>query len=169
MTKVDGASNYNSVQLDTDNLLYDQDGNLVEGIVEVEITTAQLLALNATPITVIAAPGANKANIIKSVTAYKPAGTAYAGIATGEDVAIRYTDGSGAIASAIEATGFLDQTTAQVRHAYPQSAVGTVDPEITPVANAVIVAHMTTGEITTGDTSLFLRIRYEVIPTVISV
>jgi hypothetical protein len=134
-------------------------------ITSVTLTSAQILALNATPITLLDAPGADKAWIVKSVTAIKPAGTAYAGIAAGEDLTLRYTNGSGAIASGFELTGFLDQTTKQVRHAYPQSAVGTVDPEITPVENAAIVAHILTGEIITGDTDLILRIEAALVDT----
>jgi len=128
----------------------------------VTITSAQLLALNATPKSLIAAPGANKAIIVERVIATKAAGTAYAGIAAGEDVALRYTDGSGTVQATIEATGFLDQATAQVRTAVP-----TTTANLTPTANAALVAHMTSGEIITGDSDLKLRILYRIIDTVL--
>lgn len=122
------------------------------------ITSAQLLALNATPITVLAAPGAGLGNVPRLVVVTKPAGTAYAGIAAGEDIAIKYTDASGAQAlTSIEATGFLDQTTVQTRVAT------TIATNIAPVANAVLVAHMLTGEITTGTSPLYLDIYYDII------
>ena len=135
----------------------------------VEITTAQLLALNATPQQLLAAPGAGYAHILLGALFYKPDGTAYAGIAAGEDLAIRYTDGSGAILGECESTGFLDQATAQTRYAYPIPA-GATSPllSVTPVANAALVLHGLTGEIITGNTSLFCRIWTRRIPTTLS-
>ena len=50
----------------------------------VQITSAQLLALNAAPITLVAAPGAGKALIFEGMSIQKPTGTAYAGIAAGD-------------------------------------------------------------------------------------
>jgi hypothetical protein len=131
---------------------------------DVTITSAQLLALNATPISIIAAPGAGKAIIPLGVIAYKAAGTAYSGIAAGEDLVLKYTNASGAECSPqIETTGFLDQTTAQTRFV---AGIGTsLTTNITPVANAAIVAHLLVGEITTGDSDLKLRVFYKVIPT----
>lgn len=151
----------------SDSALTPISGTGIETYIDVTLTSAQILALNATPITVIAAPGASKAVVVTGAVAYKAAGTAYGGIAAGEDVSLRYTDGSGAMLAVFEATGFLDQATAQTRYAYPQSAVATASVEVTPVANAAIVAHMVTGEITTGTSDLVLRIFYRVIPTVL--
>jgi hypothetical protein len=36
--------------------------------------------------------------------------------------------------------------------------------DITPVANAALVLHMLTGEITTGDSPLHVRVFYRVVP-----
>ncbi len=129
------------------------------GTFEVTLTSAQILALNATPVSLLDAPGVGKAWLINRVTAYKPAGTAYAGVATGEDLALKYTNAAGAIAAQIETTGFIDQATAQVR------SVKGIDTDITPVDNAAIVAHMLTGEVITGDTVIKLRIDARVIDT----
>lgn len=131
------------------------------------ITSAQLLALNATPRSVIPAPGAGLAIIPVRVALYKPAGTAYAGIAAGEDLVLKYTDGSGAqVSSVIEATGFLDQATAQTRVAGGPGATGTTAGDFTPVANAAVVLHLLTGEIITGTSDLYVRTWYDIIPTV---
>lgn len=136
---------------------------LVEGIAEVTITSAQLLALNATPITLVAAPGAGKAILVRMIALTKPAGTAYAGIAAGEDLAFKYTDDSGAeCASRVETTGFLDQTTEEHRVVYAQAAVGGVG-QVEPVVNAAIVAHLLTGEIITGDSDLLVRVYFDVL------
>lgn len=152
-----------------DSVTYDK---LEEGVlqsVDVTITSAELLALNATPKPVVAAPGANKAIVLEGAVVHKPAGTAYAGIAVDEDLSFKYTDGSGAEVAVVETTGFLDQATAQTRYAVPHATDGAgVASDITPVANAALVLHLLVGEITTGDSDLLLRLYYRVIPTVLS-
>jgi hypothetical protein len=138
----------------------------VRGRVVATITSAQLLALNATPITVLAAPGAGLANVIDRVVVYKPAGTAYAAVAAGEDLVLKYTNASGAqVSSVIETTGFLDQATAQTRAATAPSSTGSTAGDHVVTANAAIVAHLLVGEITTGDSPLYLEIFYQTIRT----
>ena len=133
------------------------------------VTSAQLLALNATPQTVVAAPGAGLAIIPTKVAIHKPAGTAYAGIAAGEDLVLKYTDGSGAqVSSVIETTGFLDQTTAETRVAGMPGATGATAGSYEPVANAPVVLHLLVGEIITGDSDLIVRVWYDLIDTVIT-
>jgi hypothetical protein len=128
---------------------------------EVTVTTGQLLALNATPKTLVAAPGAGKALVPTLITLFLDYNsTAYDGIAAGEDLVLRYTDGSGAALATIEATGFLDATADAVRWAIPASTAA-----FTPVANSPLVLHMATGEIATGDSPLKVRIDYKIIDT----
>lgn len=144
---------------------------LSEGCLEVSgsVSSALLLALNATPQTVVAAPGAGKAVVVSALQLYKPAGVAYAGIAAGEDLALRYTDASGAIVAECETTGFLDQTTAQMRFVYPVVAGATAPiGSVTPVANSPLVLHMLVGEIITGDQPLFYKVWGRTINTVLS-
>lgn len=127
------------------------------------ITSAELLALNATEQVVVPAPGEGFALVPILWAARKTAGTAYAGIAAGEDLALKYTDDSGDKAAVdIETTGFLDQTTAQIRVA--PGGVG-LAAAVAPVANAPLVVHLLSGEIITGDTDLEVLVRYTVIPT----
>lgn len=134
-----------------------------------KITSAQLLALNATPVTVLLAPGAGYFIKIENWVARHGTGTAYGGIAAGEDLVLKYTNGSGAIAAAaIETIGFLDQATAQIRVAngfgVPASTASTVPGDFTPVENAAIVIQLLSGEITTGLFDLYLFINYSIIP-----
>ncbi|MET0742951.1 MAG: hypothetical protein ABWY78_06230 [Microvirga sp.] len=130
---------------------------------EVTITTGQVLALNATPITVVAAPGAGKVLVpTRMAVVMDYAGVAYAGIGATEELVLRYTDGSGAIAMTVETTGFLDATADAIR-------VGAIDAAaaaaITPVANSPLVLHMAVGEITTGTSPLRVKVWYTVFST----
>lgn len=151
-------------------LALDKDGYILgerRGVATVKVTSAQLLALNATPQTIVPALGAGLAACVRRVVLYKPAGTAYAGIAAGEDLVLKYTNGSGAqCSSVIETTGFLDQTTAQTRVATSPASTGSTAGDVTPVANAAIVLHLLSGEITTGDSDLYVRVHYDVVDTV---
>lgn len=128
---------------------------------EVTVSTAEVLALNATPKTLVAAPGAGKLLVFMgAIIALDYNSAAYAGIAAGEDLAIKYTDGSGVIASTtLETTGFLDQTSDQIRTIRPLAT------DITPVANAPLVLHLLTGEITTGNSPLKLTVFYRIVAT----
>ena len=133
-------------------------GRLVgEFAVRTKITSAQLLALSATPQQIVEAPGAGKLIEFVSAVVHKPAGTAYAGVAAGEDLAIKYTDGSGAqVNTSLETTGFLDSAAAQTRLA---RAIVT---EVVPVENAALVLQLLTGEITTGTSDLYVTVFYRI-------
>lgn len=133
----------------------------------VTVSSAELLALNATPKSIIAAPGAGIAIVPTRMAIYKPAGTAYAGIAAGEDLVLKYTNGSGAqVTGVVETTGFLDQTTAQTRYVGMPGSTSTTAADVTPVANAAVVLHLLSGEITTGNSALYVRVWYDLIQTV---
>lgn len=134
--------------------------------VTVTVSSAELLALNATPKTIVAAPGANLAIVPRLVIMRHAAGTAYAGIAAGEDLVLKYTNGSGAqCSSVIESDGFLDAATAQIRYAGMPASTGSTAGDVAPVANAAVVLHLLVGEITTGDFDLIVRCHYDVIAT----
>lgn len=120
----------------------------------ITVTSAQLLALNATPKTLKAAPGAGKALVPAWVEVWLDYNSAaYAGIAAGEDLTLNYTNGSGAVLGTIETTGFLDQTADGRR-------ILICSGEITPVANAALVLHLASAEIITGNSPLYVRMGY---------
>lgn len=128
--------------------------------VTVTVSSAELLALYATPKELVAAPGAGYALVLDSATLFLDyTGTAYAGIAAGEDLTIKYTNAAGATLATVEATGFLDATADALRFVLP-----TTTAAFTPVANAALVLHMLTGEIITGNSPLKVQINYRVIP-----
>lgn len=127
-----------------------------------QVSSALLLALNATPYTMVPAPGADAALLFEGMLIQKPAGTAYAGIAAGEDLSVKYTDSSGTELGGCETTGFLDQATNQIRWVGSYRAASGIS-SVTPVANAPLVLHLLVGEIITGDSPLNIEIHYRVV------
>lgn len=124
----------------------------------ITVTNAQLLALNATPKTLIAAPGANKVIMPVLVIAKAVFATAaFDGVAAGEDFALKYTNAAGTQLMSIEATGFIDQASDQTRIAPMSTSL------LTPTANAALVLHLLSGEIATGGGSLLVRVLYRVL------
>lgn len=143
---------------------------VVRGSRKFTVSAAQVLALNATPIAVLPA----RAGLIAMVErwgVYKAAGTAYAGIAAGEDLALKYTNGAGNVAATpIETTGFLDQTTAQTRWANGTATGDGATPTTSPItqanANSALVLQILTGEITTGNSPLIVVVHYVLVPSI---
>lgn len=87
---------------------------------QVTLTNAQIKALRATPVTLVAAPGAGKYLEFVSAQLFLDYGS-NALTETADNLAVRYTDGSGTIVSqAIEATGFIDQTADTATNALPK-------------------------------------------------
>ena len=128
----------------------------------VQITSTQLLALNATPQTLVAAPGVGFALIFQGLFIQKPAGTAYGGIALGEDLSVKYTGAAGAEQGQCETTGFLDSAANQIRYVNPYHAASLIS-SITPVEDAPLVLQLLLGEIITGDSPLNCVVLYQVV------
>lgn len=131
---------------------------------DTKITTAQLLALHATPISLVAAPGAGKFLMFLGALAFLKYGTVpYDGIASGEDLGVKYTDASGALVATIETTGFLDASANALRQVGSMNAIAAAN--LIPVANAALVANLLVGEIATGDSDLYMRVYYSIQPS----
>ena len=103
--------------------------------VVIPITNAEMLAIRATPKALVAAPGAGKVlEFISCVLSSLASGGAYT--ETTDNLAVRYTNGSGALASSfIETTGVIDQTTQTYSMAPAIACI--------PVPNAALVLHNT--------------------------
>lgn len=126
----------------------------------VQLTNAQALALRATPITLVAAPGANRAIKVESVTIVSDAA---AGVytETADNIAIEYADGTDILT--IETTGLIDQAAIETRHQNAPAATLT-----TPVANSAVRAlNNGDGEWGGGNAanSISIMVVYRIIPT----
>lgn len=118
---------------------------------EVAITPAQMLAARATPITLVAAPGAGY--VLEFVSAIFIYDYAAAFTESADNAAIRYTNGSGtAVSLTLETTNLLDATADKISVLSP---VGT-DPLLTE--NAALVFH-NTGDGEWGGTGSPCRIK----------
>lgn len=130
------------------------------------ITTAQLLALNTTPITVVPAAPAGFANVFESAAVYLPYNSIVYTIAAGKDLSFRYTDGSGLQLGGVETTGFLDTAASAIRLSLAYRIVSaTAVSDITPVTAAPIVLHMLSGNVTAGNSDLHVKVYYTLMPT----
>lgn len=125
------------------------------------VTSAQVKALHATPVEIVPAPGAGLALIFEGAVVQKPAGTAYTGVAAGDDLTITYTNAAGLEVGRVETTGFMDQATAQLRWCYGFRAASGIS--ITPVANAALMISLLGDAITTGNRPLNMEIHYRVV------
>ncbi len=101
---------------------------------EVAVTAAEMLALRATPKSLVAAPGAGY--ILEFVSALFIYDYAAAFTESDDNIEVKYTNGSGAVGSTtLDATGLLDATSDQIRTLKP------IVTDLTPVANAALVLH----------------------------
>lgn len=128
----------------------------------VTCSTAEVLALRAAPKTLVAAPGADKIiSLVGAMLVLDYNSIAYTESA--DNMAIRYTDGSGVIVSqAIEATGFIDQTADTATN-----ALAKIDgiAAATGCVNKAIVLHNTGGdEYAAGNSPVDVHVWYRVIP-----
>lgn len=122
--------------------------------VTVPLSSAQILALNATPVTLVAAQGAGTVINVQSIV-FKMVSTATQ-YANGGAVEFRYTNASGA------------KVTADVAAAVVTAAAGTsfttvVGVAVTGVANAPIVVDNATAPFITGTGTATVTVTYQVL------
>lgn len=140
---------------------------------DVQLTNDEIKALVGTPKTLIPAPGADKANIVWRVhMVFDVTTTAYTEPSAPDDLVIEYGDGTDIVN--IEFTGFLDQTSDQIRHitptlsggTHPTTTAGLYTP-FTPIANSTVRIANSGGDYTGGNAANTLSIRtyYTIEPT----
>jgi hypothetical protein len=123
---------------------------------EVSLTNAQVLALRATPIQMVAAPGAGKVLQFLGAELFFDYTAAYT--ESDDNLVFRYTDGSGAkVSEEIETTGFLDATADTATNAIPKPDVIVAK---TGCDNKAIVLHNSgDGEFGGGNAANVVRVR----------
>lgn len=124
----------------------------------VTLAAAAVAAAFTTPVELIAAPGAGIVLLVHRVVISKAAGTAFGGIAAGEDITIVYAGGTAPLVTDIETTGFLDSVADEMRISRYVDPVGTHD--LTALANTAVDFELLVGDITLGS-DLIVDIEYE--------
>jgi hypothetical protein len=131
---------------------------------DVAVTSAELLALYTTAKTLVAAE-TGKVHIFKGIKLFLDFNSAaYAGIAAGENLSVKYTSSTAVAKLAeIETVGFLDSTGSDMwRYAEPAHVSSSGGPaESTPVVSAPLVLALEAGNIITGDSPLYVRVFYQ--------
>lgn len=124
---------------------------------DVEISSAEILALYTTPKELVAAPGAGKVlEFVSLLLALDFNTTAYT-IGTATNLQVKYTDGAGAAVSTTRAaTGFLDATGDAL------SSLDKLEATVAPAVNAPLVLTLGVANVTAGDSPIHAKVAYRV-------
>lgn len=130
--------------------------------VEVALTSAELLALRATPKTLVAAPGAGKVLEFLDIMLLLDYGTAaYAENAGGSNLGVRYTNGSGVqVSEDIEMTGYITQTADYVT--FSQAKKDAIVAASAAANKALVLHNIGAGELVTGDSVMRVKVAYRI-------
>lgn len=121
--------------------------------VDFKLTSTQMDTLNATPVSLLAAPGTGLVNIVESVLTYIDAGATAFELGSGT-LDYKYTNGSGAKVATSVPNATVESSSDTYYRSVPEAAV--------PVPNAAIVAHAS-ADVTAGDGTIYGRIWYRTV------
>lgn len=130
-----------------------QSANVQRGSVQVALSSAQILALSATPVELVPAQGAGVVTIVQNIE-FKMITTATQ-YANGGALEFRYTNASGAKVTADIAAAVV---TAAAATSY--TSVAGVTTSLTNVANAAIVVNNATAAFITGTGTAVVTVTY---------
>ena len=120
----------------------------------ITLTSAQILALNSTAVTLIIAHALSIIVVEGIAARLNFNSTAYEGT---NNLEFRYTNASGAKITADLSSTFLNSSSTAYRH------VLGIEAELTPVINSAIVVTVPVANPTTGNSTLDLVIKYRVV------
>lgn len=154
----------------SETILTNQATQLATGVnvTSVNLTSAQVKALRATPQTIIAAPGAGKMIVVESVTLQLNYGGTNAFTESADNLVLQYTDSGTDITASIETTGFIDQTADTVAIVYP-ATIATAAAATAVVNEAVELFNTGDGEIAgnaANNNTLNVTVAYRVVDIV---
>jgi hypothetical protein len=122
----------------------------------VTVATGSVLTLNATPVSLIAAPGAGKAIVVDGIVAKIVFNSvAYTG---GNALEFRYTNGSGAKVTADIASSFINSASGTT-----YASVAGVTTSLAPVVNAAVVVFVPVADPGAGNSPIVFTVRYHVV------
>ena len=136
---------------------------LDDRVAEVTVSSAELLALRATPKTIVAAPGAGKMIVFKEALVIADNGTAYT-VST-NDMVFRMVGAAGDVVSqTIDTAGLLDSTSDIVSFCGPV-ATDTKTPKAEAENVALVLPTTGAGEFTTGTGVVRIKCWYSIVTT----
>lgn len=126
----------------------------------VAVSSAEVLALRATPKTLVAAPGAGLyLEFVSAILALNYNSAGYTESA--DNMAVKFTDGSGAaVSQTIEATGFIDQTADTVTNALAK--IDAIVAASSCINKALVLHNTGDGEYAAGNSPLVVVVNYRV-------
>ena len=140
-------------QLHGHNQFVDHLNRSVQSYVDFKLTAAQMDTLNATPVALLAAPGAGLVNIVEGVVTFIDAGATAFELGAGT-LDFRYTNGAGASVATSVPNATVESASDTYYRSVPLAAV--------PVVNAAVVAYAS-ADVTDGDGVVYGRIYYRTV------
>lgn len=131
----------------------------------VNLTSAEVKALRATPKTLVAAPGAGLSVVVDSITLQLNYGGTNAFTESADNFVVQYGDSGTDITASIETTGFIDQTADQLAVIYPAS-IATMATATAGVNEEVQLFNTGDGEIAgnaAGNNTLNVTVAYHIV------
>lgn len=129
------------------------------------LTSAQLLAMNATPQVVIAAPGAGKAIIVDEVELFLDYNSAAYAADAGEDLVLRCTTTTSTVFATWDDADTIIEGTADTRRLHKPAYAATFDP--LTADNESIEFAILNGEWASGNSPIKYRIRYREVTLIV--
>ncbi len=131
----------------------------------VTISNAELKALNATPIQVVAAPGANRVIVVDEIIFFNNnGGTDFAESNTDEAIVVDYDNSGFDVITAFDSTIFITAT-ADFIVSHKGLALAGADPATNYVNEKLQVRVTGTGEFITGDGTMNVTVIYHILAT----